>query len=486
MKRIEKLTPEQESLMPICRDFWIKKGLQTGETDWETAEKNIKLAYQKAKLKAPSIVIKVNSPLVGALTASILDAYFKSKDKSGAVHDAVRTTVSNAVDNAVRIAVGDAVRGAVGSAVRGAVGDAVRDAVDGAVDGAVHDAVRGAVGTTVSNAVRDAVGDAVCGAVGDAVCGAVRVAVCDAVDDAVRIAVDDVRNAVGGKNIKWHGWLGGQFWVGGWYYGNAYSSYFIDYCKLEVSDDIRERYEIYKNINSSCNYIWLNTNFIIMCARPSKIELSNNRLHCIDGKSIEYPDEWGLYHLYGVKFEEGLYNKVISKQLTFEEWSKETNEEVKSAILSFFEDNFGGEYVYRFLSKYIKEVDTYIDKKDSQYMKGVVKSMNIGVYTLFKGKINKIEIAYVRCYCPSTDRMFFLGVHPDMTNAKDAIASLCQLPVKLKPHLKSISRQGEIFSFNFTEKGTNILKNKQLTTDDYSDVESLTGNEYFNNLKFEY
>lgn len=33
MKRIEKLTKEQEALMPVCRDYWIKKGLQTGDTD---------------------------------------------------------------------------------------------------------------------------------------------------------------------------------------------------------------------------------------------------------------------------------------------------------------------------------------------------------------------------------------------------------------------------------------------------------------------
>ena len=112
--------------------------------------------------------------------------------------------------------------------------------------------------------------------------------------------------------------------------------------------------------------------------------------------------------------------------------------------------------------------------------------MNIGVYTLFKGSTNNIDIAYVRCYCPSTDRMFFLGVHPDINNAKDAIASLCQVPVKLKDSLVSISRQGEIFSFNFNEKGTELLKERKLTTEDLHDVTSLKGDEYFKLLKFEY
>ena len=73
MKKIEKLTTEQEALIPICRDYWIKKGLQTGETDWNTFEKNIKLAYEEAGLKFPNKIIRVQSPVVGAAASSISD-----------------------------------------------------------------------------------------------------------------------------------------------------------------------------------------------------------------------------------------------------------------------------------------------------------------------------------------------------------------------------------------------------------------------------
>ena len=90
----------------------------------------------------------------------------------------------------------------------------------------------------------------------------------------------------------------------------------------------------------------------------------------------------------------------------------------------------------------------------------------IQAFGKLQGTINNLEIAYVRCYCPSTDRMFFLGVHESMTNAKDAITSLCQIPVKLKDNLLSINRQGEMFSFNFDETGTNMLKNNLLTKED--------------------
>ena len=110
--------------------------------------------------------------------------------------------------------------------------------------------------------------------------------------------------------------------------------------------------------------------------------------------------------------------------------------------------------------------------------------MNIGVYTLFKGEINNTEVAYVRCYCPSTDRMFYLGVEPINTNAKDSIASLCVLPRKLIPYLEEIRRQGEIFSTTYSEEGLAILKS--IEERDIKDLVPLDGNNYFTRITYEY
>lgn len=401
-KQIEKLTPEQEALIPICRDYWISKGLQTGETDWDTFETNIKLAYEKSNISFPNKIIRVQSPLVGALAATISDRILNNLDilKKLVKKNNFKVTLNNK---------------------------------PGAVGGAVEDAV----GTIIKS-----------------------------------------------KKLQWHYWLGGQFWVGGWYWGTAFSSFFIDYCKLKLSDDLIERFNIYKSINESVNYIWCNKDFVIVCARPIMINKNlNNQLHSITQKSIEYPDGWGLYSFNGITIKEELFNQLINKTYTFEQWLVEKNEEIKSLVLAFYEEKFGGEFVFRFLSEYLKEVDNYVDKKNKQYLKGVIDSMNIGVYTLFKGSINNINISYVRCYCPSTDRMFFLGVHPDIKTAKDAIASLCQIPLQLKDELLSISRQGEEFSFNFTDRGTKMLKNKEI---DFKNVVSLQGDEYFSKIKFEY
>src|SRR5574343_575703 len=137
MKRIDSLTDEQRARFPEWRDKWIAKGLQTGDAHWDTFYEAIKVAYAKANIPFPDKIVRVQSPLVGALAASKAQAILSSD----AVDVAVRNAVRGAVDVAVGGAVGDAVGVAVGDAVRGAVDDAVDVAVDDAVDVAVRGAV---------------------------------------------------------------------------------------------------------------------------------------------------------------------------------------------------------------------------------------------------------------------------------------------------------------------------------------------------------
>ena len=61
-----------------------------------------------------------------------------------------------------------------------------------------------------------------------------------------------------------------------------------------------ERATAYSKICESVNYIWPNSDFIIVCNRPTKILLDDNgRLHSETGNAIEYPDGWGVAAWHG-------------------------------------------------------------------------------------------------------------------------------------------------------------------------------------------
>lgn len=144
----------------------------------------------------------------------------------------------------------------------------------------------------------------------------------------------------------------------------------------------------------------------------------------------------------------------------------------------------GEDYLVSFFKDNLIKVNTFVDKKDKKYLEGTTDGMNVGVYTLFKGEINNTQIAYVRCYCPSSDRMFFLGVSSEYNNAKDAIASLARIPRKLKPYLKNLMRQGERVVSTYTKEGWDVYK--KLKKEDIEDLVSLDGNMYFKKMSYEY
>ena len=325
LKRIKKLTKKQKAMLPIWRDKWIAIGLKTGETDWDTFDTYMPICYEKAGLKYPKKVIRVASPLVGALAASIAASITDGKDK--------RTAVDTAVATAVATVVGTAVNTVVGTAVD-------------------------------------------------------------------TVAYTGVGNA---KLIEWHNWLGGQFWVGGWWYGPAYISFFREVCKLKLSKDIEERADAYQKICESVNYIWPNKNFVMVCARPIKINRNaQGRLHSDTEKAIEYPDGWGLYLLNGVLFPEDLWQKVVSKTMPFEEILAIRDIDQRTQAMRYGD-----------IQKFFEHTKSELLEK-SEITKNELWRVpqSAGIFTQ--------DAYFLRYWCSSTNREYMSGVDPEIGKKNDS------------------------------------------------------------------
>jgi len=275
-------------------------------------------------------------------------------------------------------------------------------------------------------------------------------------------------------------------------YSNVLIAWFKFAC-LEVGvnysckEMLMEWDELY--INSGIYSCQLYNGFCVVSKYPKKVNRNeNNDLNSIDGVAVEWGSNCGVYfdcyYVNGFRLKSELFKKLKSNEYTVEDFFKEENEEVKSAVVSFIQQSKGDDGIYHFFKKNLKEVDHF--KNENMYLEGTTKGENIGFYTLLKGEINDVQIAYVRCYCPSTDRMFFLGVEPNQTNAKDAIASLFEVPRILKNNIKSISRQGEKFSVIFDDETTEKLEKNIFSKEQLSEFTTISGDEYFSKMVYEY
>ena len=138
------------------RDHWLKIGLATGPTDWEKAERGIKLAYEAAGLSAPSRIVKLRSPLEGAIAAHGLNQIKEQvkEQVKDQVWDQVWNQVKDQVINQVRVQVWDQVWNQVKDQVWRQILKQVRNQVWNQVWYQIRDQVR--------DQIRDQVGSPVC------------------------------------------------------------------------------------------------------------------------------------------------------------------------------------------------------------------------------------------------------------------------------------------------------------------------------------
>jgi hypothetical protein len=84
--KIEKLTEEQETLIPVFRDKWIEIGRTAGPADREAAKDAISRAYECAGLKTPSKFVFVRSPMEAIIKIQEIDP---SQNKMQIVNDMI-------------------------------------------------------------------------------------------------------------------------------------------------------------------------------------------------------------------------------------------------------------------------------------------------------------------------------------------------------------------------------------------------------------
>ena len=153
MAKLEKLSAEQEAMLPSFVEYGLRIGLSTERSDRVAGTAAIKAHYHACGLKEPE-VRWFDSPY-----ASVWDSVEAS------VRASVGDSVEASVWASVRASVGDSVRASVGDSVwasiRASVGDSVRASVWASVGASVWASVRASVRASVWASVGASVWDSV-------------------------------------------------------------------------------------------------------------------------------------------------------------------------------------------------------------------------------------------------------------------------------------------------------------------------------------
>ena len=120
-KKIVKLSPEQDAMLPAIRDEWIAYGLSAAPADRRAAEAAMKLVYERGGVPWHGRVVWAQSPV----SLALVDALTRDEGVRGSVGDSVWDSVRDSVWASVGDSVGASVGDSVRDSVRASVGDSV-------------------------------------------------------------------------------------------------------------------------------------------------------------------------------------------------------------------------------------------------------------------------------------------------------------------------------------------------------------------------
>ena len=166
---------------------------------------------------------------------------------------------------------------------------------------------------------------------------------------------------------------------------------FYDFINSELLPEIDiDTFKKYKEYSLCKLFMWISFEGIAIISKPPVFNNfdNKNRLHSINDFAVYFKDGYGQHYVHGVYFSPELFKKCfIEKTIIPQEIISMQNAEQKAVLIQ--------EFGYDFILSELK--DKIIIHND-------------GIYELFEFKIGNATVRAIKVICPSTKKIFILGV----------------------------------------------------------------------------
>jgi hypothetical protein len=408
MAIINKLTPEQKAKIPEFIEKYVS--LASQPTNRVKATKAVQDLYENAGFKKP-IVIFGQSPLATANMAFMTKILFENKlVKDGSylsnelnshiysqLHIQLRSQLSSQFDsqlysqlynqldnqlynqlnnqlyNQLDIQLDNRLRSQLINQLRSQLSSELHSQLRSQLYGQLHSQLRSQLNNQLINELRSQLDNQLD----------------SQLHSQLDIQLDNqLRSQLSNINSNWllvFWWL---VWAG-WY----------DYAKYIGVKFDNKIFKIFMDFVTNVSFIIPYYGIAFVSENP-QIEWKEGKLHSETGMAVKYADGWGMYSLYGVIFKEKLYKKVTSKRATCKTILNIKNMEQRMAALKLHG-----------VEKIIEQA-TLLDK-----------SKRGNELYLLKNVFSQ-DAYFLKYTCPSTGRVYFSGIDPEVGEKKDADLSM--------------------------------------------------------------
>ena len=273
-KRITRLTPEQEKLIPEIRDRWLANGLSTERIAPKSAKEAVRELYRAASLEPPELILMAQSPAQALLMRGVLMLTPEQKDQlcdqlSGQLCDQLCDQLSGQLSGQLR----GQLRGQLSGQLSGQLCGQLRGQLSGQLWGQLCGQLRGQLSGQLWGQLRGQLS----GQLSGQLCGQLRGQLSGQLFQSLWMA--------GGCDGPWL-----AFYEGGRMAGADYPA------------ALNKHFDAYLKYASTCGIAFCYPKIAFVSDRPTKLSFDENRLlHCENGPAIEFPDGWSVYAWRGIR-----------------------------------------------------------------------------------------------------------------------------------------------------------------------------------------
>jgi hypothetical protein len=153
---------------------------------------------------------------------------------------------------------------------------------------------------------------------------------------------------------------------------------------------------------------------------PSVIKRNEIGFHSTDNEgAIQYPD-MKMHYINGREMPDWIFDKYFSKTLTFDDFMKEQNEDIKAGIIVLIQENEGNEGLLNFLNAELIDESTLVHK--SGHMETIRLYKSKEKFSFLRDHLGNSNVPYAWFYekCPSTGTEYLLDSSAALMTAIEA------------------------------------------------------------------
>ena len=176
---------------------------------------------------------------------------------------------------------------------------------------------------------------------------------------------------------------------------------------------------LYERANNNILKCYFTVGFVLVLRVPERIRRNDVGFHSTKKPAIEWT-RYKMYYINGRKISNDIFFKTLNSELTFNEFLKIDNEDVKAGIITMIKENQGNEGLMKFLNAEI------VDEKEIKHSSGHVETLRLwktkdkfSFLNDVNGNMNQ-PYTWLEETCPSTGSVFLIDSSGHFDNVIDA------------------------------------------------------------------